>query len=140
MERTRKNSAVPSPPSTGLLGVLGRGAMHVGKFAVGSMANQVAVSAWVEFMFAWLTDITPVRLKRLATIVWDAGSHITKLTYTPAGAELGFAARNVVDGLVETIAAPKGRALVLEGGNLVSDMCRLLTSMCRGVMWGLGTR
>jgi len=67
-------------------------------------------------MFAWVSDITPPRLKRLATIFWDAGSHITKLAYTKGGNELGFAARNVIDGLVETIAAPKGRALVLESG------------------------
>lgn len=86
-------------------------------WALGSVANQLGSPfGWAEFMFAWVHDITPPRLKRLATIFWDAGSHITKLAYTKSGNELGFAARNVIDGLVETVAAPKGRALVLESG------------------------
>jgi hypothetical protein len=91
--------------------------LGVSRFALGAAATSLGPPfAWAEFMFAWVEDVTPPRLKRLATIFWDAGSHITKLAYTPAGAELGFAARNVVDGLVETIAAPKGRAVVLESG------------------------
>ena len=106
----------PSPAAS-LLGSLGRGVLGVSRFALGAAATSLGPPfAWAEFMFAWVADVTPPRLKRLATIFWDAGSHITKLAYTPAGAELGFAARNVVDGLVETIAAPKGRAVVLESG------------------------
>jgi hypothetical protein len=91
--------------------------LGVSRFALGAAAGSLGPPfAWAEFMFAWVDDVTPPRLKRLARIFWDAGSHITKLAYTPAGAELGFAARNCVDGLVETIAAPKGRAVVLESG------------------------
>ncbi len=91
--------------------------LGVSRFALGAAAGSLGTPfAWAEFMFAWVDDVTPPRLKRLARIFWDAGSHITKLAYTPAGAELGFAARNCVDGLVETIAAPKGRAVVLESG------------------------
>ena len=146
-----------------VLGALGRGVLGVSKWTLGSVAGSLGPPfAWAEFMFAWVNDVTPPRLKRLATIFWDAGSHITKLAYTPAvrpmssypptypflflyatilplslfrypsalssfsshpptfpykqGAELGFAARNVIDGVVETIAAPKGRAVVLESG------------------------
>lgn len=99
------------------MGAIARGALGVSKWTLGSVANQLGGPfGWADFMFAWVSDVTPPRLKRLATIFWDAGSHITKLAYTNGGHELGFAARNVIDGLVETIAAPKGRALVLESG------------------------
>lgn len=111
----RRSSTPGGGPS--VLGALGRGVLGVSKWTLGSLSNQLGPPfAWAEFMFAWVREVTPPRLKRLAIIFWDAGAHITKLAYTSGGEELGFAARNVIDGLVETIAAPKGRAFVLEGG------------------------
>jgi hypothetical protein len=72
-----------------MLNVLGRGVLGVSKMALGSVAGSLGPPfAWAEFMFAWMSEVTPPRLKRLATIFWDAGSHITKLAYTPGGAEL----------------------------------------------------
>lgn len=112
----RSATATPGGGSA-VLNAVARGMLGVSKWTLGSVANQLGGPfGWGEFMFAWVSDITPPRLKRLATIFWDAGAHITKLAYTEGGNELGFAARNVIDGLVETVAAPKGRALVLESG------------------------
>jgi hypothetical protein len=144
---------------------------------VGRIANTLSPFAWLNFMFGWLSEITPVRLKRLISIVGNALHHITDLaqvrprhrqcsssarascskscdgcsiafvdpklnadhaitwhppnssspppnassvspcfrSQTDPGVRLGYSGRNVVDSLVETIAAPQGRQLVLEG-------------------------
>lgn len=94
---------------------------------VGKVATSLSPLGWLNFMFAWAHDITPATLRRLAQIVGNAFHHITDVAQTEPGVRVGYSAKNVVDSFVETVAAPKGRDLVVESGEWSHCCCHVST-------------
>lgn len=107
------------PAETGVMNAIYATMTAPVRGAVGLVTSTLSPFAWADFMMQWMSDITPVRLKRLGNIFYSAFGHITSLAGTPPGKELGWATRNVVDSFVETIAAPKGQRVVMDGGKLL---------------------
>ena len=80
------------------------------------MTNSLSPWAWAEFMFLWLDELTPERLRRIGSIIGNAGYYIVDVAKSEGGIQVGNAGRNVIDSFAETIACRDGIEFIREGG------------------------